>query len=273
LLKLIAGLSALALLALGGAALYVDQLARGGIERGGTYALGVDTKVDDVSLAFREGRFGVAGVSVANPPGFESPHFLRVGSARVELPLQRLMDDVVRVGCIEISDVDVTLLRGKQGTNYDAILDNLARFESGKGTGDAPSSSAKQLIIDELLVTNVSARVAVDILAKPTMVDARIPEIRLTAVGAKSAGVTTAELTAILTKAILDAVVRSGGVPVELVKDLRGRLTKLVALDSTLSAGIADAARTLGAGADKGSDVAGNIGSVIEGLLGGRNKE
>ena len=264
-LRLLLGFVLLLLVAAGAAFLYVDQIAKAGIERGATYALGVETTVDEVRLRPRSGEFALGGLDVTNPGGFDSPYFLRVAGARLHLPLQRLLDDTIRVPRIVIADVDLTLLRTKRGSNYDAILQNLKRFESDGSADSGAKNGAKEFIIDELLITDVSAKVSVGILGEASVIDVMVPEIRLSDIGSKSGGVTTAQLTGIITKAILAAVIRTGGIPLDLAKDLKGQLAGLAGVKLQLPAGLEETAGRL-----LGGDVKGDIGQVLNGLLGGK---
>lgn len=272
LFKFVVVIVVFALMALVGAAFYIDQLAKSGIERGATYALGVDTKVDSVRLKLQSGEFGMAGLAVRNPAGFDEPFFLRVGSAALSLPLEQLMEDTIHIPRIAINDVDVTLLRRQGTANYDKIMENLNRLDSGDSEAEEAPSGGKQLIIDELVVTNIAAKVMVGLLGDAATVDVNVPEIRLTNLGSESGGMTTAELTNVITKTVLNAVIRSGGIPSDIVKDLTGQLGSLAKLDVKLSAGVGQAAANL-LGGEKANDVSGNIGNVIEGLLGGIGKK
>ena len=272
LLKFVVVLVVLALIAVAGAAVYIDQLAKSGIERAATYALGVDTSVDGVRLRLRNGEFSMSGLAVSNPAGFDEPLFLRVGSASLDLPLEKLMEDVIHVPRIAIDDVDVTLVQRSGSANYDQILDNLGRFESGEAAPEADPQSAQQLIIDELVVTNIAAKVTASLLGDAATVDVKVPEIRMTKLGSDSGGMTTAELTNVVTKAVLNAVIRSGGMPTDFAKDLSSLLGGLGKVNIQLPAGLGTVTGDhLGGGKD--SDVTGDIGGVIDGLLGGMGKK
>ncbi|MEQ9616895.1 MAG: hypothetical protein RLN60_02550 [Phycisphaerales bacterium] len=59
----------------------VDTLAKHGIERGGTYAMGVETTVDSVDIGIFSGTFEMNGFRVANPEGYARPSFLDLGNA------------------------------------------------------------------------------------------------------------------------------------------------------------------------------------------------
>ena len=60
--------------------LWIDHLAKMGIEKGSTYALGVDTTVDSVDIGILAGRSELSGLTVSNPKGFQTSHFLSLGN-------------------------------------------------------------------------------------------------------------------------------------------------------------------------------------------------
>ena len=47
-----------------------NKVARVAVEKGGTYALGVQTTLNDASIGVLSGRFGMSGLRVANAQGF-----------------------------------------------------------------------------------------------------------------------------------------------------------------------------------------------------------
>src|SRR5690554_6816935 len=63
----------------------IDNLLKAGIERGGTYATGVSTTVDDVDVQLRKGTLDLSGLVLANPPGFDTPHFLALAETGMAL--------------------------------------------------------------------------------------------------------------------------------------------------------------------------------------------
>jgi len=282
--KLLVLLVVLVALAVGGALFYLDSIAKTAIEKGATYALGVPTSVDSVRIRLAGGSFGVSGLGVANPPGFDQPNFLLLGGARLELPPRRLLEDTVRVALLELENIDVDLEKGSKGSNYGAILDNLEKLESSSGQEAAADESAdqgggKQFIIERLAIRNVKARVAVGLLgsAKPA-ITVSIPEINLHDVGAEEGGVDMGELASIVTKAVLSAVTKAGAVPLDIAKDLAGNLQGLAGVAIDLPPGLGDAGRKLlGGTKDAAGGALGSGGKQVEnalkglgGLLGGK---
>jgi len=84
LLKLVAAVVLLVVIVAGIAWLYIDSIATTGIEEGATYALGVPTTVEDVSVSLLGGTVKIFGLTVANPEGFKVA--LPRGSVAAHLP-------------------------------------------------------------------------------------------------------------------------------------------------------------------------------------------
>jgi hypothetical protein len=205
---------------------WIDQLAKSGVEGGATYALGVDTRLDDMDVGILSGQVAMADLNVANPGGYKSPHFLELGDGRVGVSLGTLMEDTVVVPELALSDISLNLEHHHGKANYQVIIDNLKRFESGEkpAAQTAEHKGRKKFVIQKVVVRNV--RVAVELLpvgGDLTRVPVIIERIELENVGTAGDPVQLAELTSVVLKAILTAVVdRAGEV---LPGDIAGELT------------------------------------------------
>lgn len=286
LFKLIVVAIAAVVLAGGAALLYLDRLAQAAIEQGGSYALGVVTRVEDISLGLSQGRFGLSGLTVANPEGFSSPNFLELGSAGLEIDLLSLIRGSVRAKRSSIDDVHVALERNSKGSNYSVVMKNLERFDSGESP-EPPAEgqgSSTRLVIDELRITGVTAEmILASFIGKPSKVEVTVPDIVLHDVGSDGSGVNLAELASIVTKAIFEAVAKAGG-PGKIVEDLSSRLAKLgdvgrltEKLSDSLPEGLPESLGDVGElvdslGAAKGIRPDDEIGKVIDSILGSRRK-
>lgn len=220
-IAVVAGIATLA------AGLYADRIARVAIERGGTYALGVETTLDSARLGLMSGRFGLSGLTVANPEGFGAPSFLTL--KRGEAAVGSLRDDPIVIERIELEGVGVTLERGRGGTNYAVILRNLERLSGGPPDPQAETAESTGVVVRELVIRDVGASVRLLPGADLTRLDVEIPEIRLTDLGARTpGGMELAELTGVVTRAILTAVARrSGALPGDMAGELTRRLGRL----------------------------------------------
>lgn len=225
--RLVLGLLAVIVIGVGGVLFFFDSIASSAVQSGAEVALGVDVKVGAVLLRPITGRVTITSLDISNPPGFENPHFLTLGSGTVVVSVQSLFGDPIQVRKIELSDVGVTLERARNGTNYNAILNNLATESSAPAEEESTGPGA---VIDELVIRNVTAKLrASPIGGKHTEIEVEIPEIRMTNLGSESAdGMEMAELTSTVTRAILKAVSqKSAGLSVNFASDLNRKLGRL----------------------------------------------
>jgi hypothetical protein len=205
--------------------LTLNGIVRFGVERGGTIALGVETEVDSVDVRPLRGRFGLSGLSVANPEGFRSTHFLKLDEGNVRVAVGTLRSDELVMTLVSLSGIELSLEGGTKGTNYGAILDNLAQLGEGGATGEA-EPGGQTLRIRELVIEDVSAHAEMNIGGRVTKVDLRIPDVRLKNLSSSSsAGGIGAQMAGVITTALLRAVAKEGsGLPAGLERGLRGGL-------------------------------------------------
>jgi hypothetical protein len=235
------------LVAIAGVALfsYVDSLAKSGIERGGTYALGVPTTLGSADVGILGGTFAMSNLKVANVTGFPGPHFLSLGDGSVAVSLGSLREDTVVLPHLKLDAIDVRLEKKDGGTNYGVILDNLKKVSGGGGDKPAPkpgpSGDEKKFVVNDLSITKVS--VHFDLMESGSAGAALIPlqkitipidEIKLqnvgkTGEGVGGSGVTMSELTNIIVQAVIAAAVENGGgaIPGEILGELKGKLAAL----------------------------------------------
>lgn len=285
----------------------VNALAKKGIEAGGSYALGVPTTVDSVSIGLLSGQASLANLSVANPQGFASPHFLKLGGGSVAVSLGSLQTEVVEIPTFALSNIDVRLERKGDSGNYQKILDNLKTVTGSGGGGGTPQPSPgggpeKKFIVRDLTITNV--RVELDLLGaggavgealnSATKIPVSIDKIELknvgkTGEGVAGSGVTMGQLASIIVQAVLSAAAEKGGglFPADMLGDLQGRLTSLGGLKDLGMAvtgqageavkkveetvkGVADEGKKV---VDEGKKAVEDVKKGIEGLIPGKKKD
>ena len=268
--RILIGLVVLFLAAGAAVSLYINQIVGGAIERGATYALGVDTRVGFVRLRLLPADFRLRRLRIANPPGFDEPYFLKMGGAEIDVARETLLEDIVVIPLFALDGIEVALEREGKQTNYGVILDNLSRFESGEPPAqeEAPAAagSERRFIVNRLVITDVTAHVEWSgIAADQSALKVVIPQIVLEDIGAHNAqGVVMSEFSAIVMKAILGSIARYG-------TDLPG------AMLGALNEGLGGVARVpgvvvTGMGANlveaTGAAVGGKTGDAIRGVGG-----
>ena len=259
LIRLTAALVGLTVVLIFGFLFYLDGIAQAAIERGSTYALGVDTTIDSARIGLVSGSFRVAGLEVANPPGFEDPRFLHVNKARLDLQTSSLRKPTVIVPLFAIDGLEVDLDKQRGKANYEVILDNLAKFESEEPepAPEADASPGKRFVIQEVVIRDLLAHVRVVERGGVPQVDLLVPEVRLRDPGGGQA-MTPAQVTNLLVKTVLASIAKAGaGLPGGVANALSKSLGKLSSVSVDLPDGgkIADsAAGAVSAGSDAAGD-------------------
>ncbi len=251
----------------------IDKITKAGIEQGGTYAMGVETKLDGIHLGLLSGSVSMDGLSVANPEGFKSDHFLSLGDGSVEVSLGSLMGDKVEIPRLALNDIDMALEKDGGKANYQVILDNLAKLSSGEAP-PAEETEGKRFVINELVITEVNVKAEV---IGGVSVPIYIPEIRLTDIGSDSdKGVLMKDLAGIIVTAIMATVVQQAGdvLPAGIGEGLQGGLAAVGDLGdfgmqvigdvSTQAGEIAgQAAEQLGEGVEQAGEAAQQVGEEV----------
>lgn len=219
-----------ALVVLVGGALALDGIIAAAVERGGKYALGVDTQLASADASLVGGELELERLEIANTKGFEAPYFLFVDHISVAVSTKSLLGDTIEVPKFELRDVEVHIERTRDGTNYEAILDSLKRFES-KTPAEKQAGGGKKFIVRDVLIQNlvVHANVAPGVLGDAGKFSVTIPEIHLKDLGTAEGGQSIGELLGDLVKIVLSAALESGSgiFPEGLLTDLDGALISM----------------------------------------------
>jgi hypothetical protein len=129
---------------------------------------------------------------------------------------------------ILIDSPDVVYEKGDTLTNFDAIQQNIAHaLSSGSASaGAAPSSPARKLIVDELVIRNAHAQAMAPALLGKT-ISATLPDVVLRQLGRAEGGMTPAQLGQVVAKALSQRLVASLGFD-KLVRGLGDRVKGLL---------------------------------------------
>jgi hypothetical protein len=282
----------LLLIAVVGVLLFIDPIAKAGVERGATYALGVDTTVKKLSLGLTSGELTMDELHVANPVGFQSPHLMKSGQFDLKLRPGSILEDTIELNKFELNGLDVHIDQKVDGSNVSVILDNLKRLGGdgeGKGEEKEEPAEGKKVKVDRIVVTNVVAHFhLLSDLHKGGPLTVKVPRIELNDVTSDDAdGVVVSELVARILPAVLAAVLdkAQGVVPSDFLTVLNGdldgvtkalggeveKLTRQVHKEFEKVLG-GEAGKILDANGAAG-DVKKTVGGVLEGLIGGKKND
>ncbi len=219
------------LLAVGAALFYIDTLAKTAVETGGTVALGVPTRVDNIDLSIFSGKCQINGLRVSNPVGYQAENFLRLDLGRVEVQPGSLRQDTIVIPEILLQGVQVSIEKTRDGANYDQILQNLQKLSQTREQDKQPapaepqaSQPGRKMLIQRLTVREVAVQVRIAGLLKPVETTIKLPkDIELTDIGsAEDAGAQMKDVVAVIVQSLLTAIVEQGGglIPGEIGQEL-----------------------------------------------------
>jgi hypothetical protein len=270
--KLLAGLIAVVVIAVVVLYLTIDSIAKAGIEAGGRYALGVDTRVGSVGVSLLGGRLTASGIAIDNPRGYSTPGLLHADRSEVDVKTRTLFSEVVEIPLVEIDGLNVNIERKGGKNNVSEVADHIKSLGSGEKKG-----SGRRVRIDRVLLTNLTAVVYG---VPPRPVTVKVPRLELKDVTADSAkGILVSELMARLFPAVMAGVLDKGKglIPTDLANELT---TDVGAATKSLGEG---ASRVVGQAGEVGKsfqrmgqsakDAATGIGKSFEELFGKKKEE
>lgn len=244
---------------------YIDLIASEAIERGGTAALGLETRVGRVRLGLLSTELSLSDMTVANPEGFEAPHLLELEKGELEVGLSELRADPIVISRIVLSGIELNLEKDRGRTNFGVLLENLSRSEADPSASKAEGEAGAGLVIREVLIRDVTARgQLIPLQGERTKLEVNVPEIRMRDLGSGESGMSMTQLAGVLTKAILAGVAqKSASLPSELSGDLRRHLAPLGEVRVEVP-GVATSAA--GRSVQSVKDAAEKAGELLEGL-------
>lgn len=177
----------------------LDAIVKAAIEKYGSEAAGTPVQVQTVEIGLKEGRGSVAGLTVANPPGFSKEPIFRLGGITLDLDTASLTSDLPMVEEIRIGAPTFRYEVNQQAqTNLAVIQQNLKQFSASRGSaGQRAQPTAKESGQPRLLVKRLTiegGQGTLDLTAVGgKLMEAKLPPVTLTNIGGKQ-GVTPAVL-------------------------------------------------------------------------------
>ncbi len=230
--------------------LFIDSIAKAGVEKATTYATGVQTTLGSIHVGLFSGEVSLSELDLANPDGFKGEYFLTLGQGDVDVSLGTLMGDQIVVPLINLDTIRLNLQQNEEGQyNYQAIMDHMAKLKSPDTA--QKSESTKTYIVNKILITDVR----VDTTFAGQDIKVNIPKIELTDIGSNTSnGVVLSQLNGVILQAIFRAVVENAG------DVLPGVML------SGLNEGLGHIGNITDFGAETIGDVTGQVGDVVKQL-------
>lgn len=202
----------LAVLGLAGLYFSMGRIVKAGVETVGPRVTKCRVRVGDIAVMPFRGQVSIRDLEVMNPDGFSDNAAFSLGEVRVRLVPRSLFSERILIEEILVSAPAIryeVALTG--GTNVGRIQRNVEEFAALFDTGREPDEvkEAKQLQIDDLLVTGGKVTVAASVRGVGTGVPVSLPDIHMRNIGAQG-DKNTYEVVADVLKEVLGSVITVG---------------------------------------------------------------
>jgi hypothetical protein len=191
----------------------LDSIVEQAVEEIGTDVTGTAVAVDNVELQLLEGKAGMAGLEVSNPPGFSGPAIFRLGRIAVSLDIESLKDGPIVIDELRVSQPQVFLeMNSENQSNLTVLRHNIETYQGTPEAGtttesaDQPAAAPVKFIIRKLAFEGGRLS-ATSALAPDKPVAADLPGFEMADLG-KAAGGATGEQ---LAREILARLIQEAG--------------------------------------------------------------
>ena len=246
-----------------------NNIIKNAAEYGGTRALGVNVTVKGVDLSLLKARFGISGVAVANPAGYETKNMLTLGSLTVMTSYGQLVSDPVEIQEIIIDDVQITLEQKGMSNNIKEVLNGMSKTAPAKEEPKAEPTAGEKPAARKLKIKRLEikgASVQAKLIGGP--VTFKLDPIVMTDLGTDEP-MDSAALSAKILAALVTGIVKQGGglLPADLTNAMGASLNEAKAIlgkSGELLQGGAEAGKNIGEGI---KDAGESVKKGLEGLF------
>jgi hypothetical protein len=198
------------------------------IEDVGTEVMETEVKVSGLVITLKEGKVGIAGLTIANPDGYSRAKLIEMEGIEVALDIASLNQEVLVIKSIRIHNPRISFeVDTEGGNNMQTLLDNMGSDSSADETD--VDGEEKRMIID--LLEFSGGQVKASSLDKPGEVtDINLPAINMSGIGRKKGGITADVAAEKIAKELIGEIISvavKASINKAIKKEAQGLLDKL----------------------------------------------
>lgn len=183
------------------------------VEKGGEYALGVETTLASAEVGLTHGRCELNDYKIDNPEGFEQEKFLTIDKFVFDIEAGSIFDDAVVIDSFILDGLVLNLEQIDTKGNYSQILKHITELDFGESS-DADSES--KFIIRNASFRELTLNTAITIMGKKQHEGSTtIDGFELNNIGGDD-GLTVSQLSAFVVKTLVNKSLSSGKFPANL---------------------------------------------------------
>ena len=199
-------------------AFFLGPTVRKVVTTGGPKVLGVPVEMGSTAIFPLRGKVNINDLIIGNPEGFKSDSLFELHRLKVDMKPKSVFSDTIEIDEILISGVYITYETSVIKSNLGTLLDRLESKDKAPAKEDPaketetpaapPKEGGKSLLIKQIVLEDLKVTVA-STLAGGKGITLPVDRIVLKDLGGKSGGVTGAEATVRVIKAIAVGVTKA----------------------------------------------------------------
>ncbi|HXV76914.1 MAG TPA: hypothetical protein VD788_11425 [Candidatus Polarisedimenticolaceae bacterium] len=191
----------------------LDRIVKRAVERVGSETTGTRVALDDVLISIRSTEGALDGLTIANPPGYETTHALELERVRLALDLSSLRTDEVVLREVAVDGAHVVFEQKGQTSNLRTLLDHVER--AGRESGDPRTAAGDELrlVVEKFTFSGGKVTLIHDRLDEDLTFE--IPEVVVRDIGRVGAGETIEDVARQLLEPVLERTIDSAKDEVE----------------------------------------------------------
>jgi hypothetical protein len=171
------------------------------VEDAGSNALGTHVALNSAEINLTEARAALAGLTIANPKGFNERNAFELGGIEVVLDPATVTGNEIVIPSIIIDKATLTFEQIGSNNNLQVLMNNLDSSSDSGATANDATDTEILIVIEELHLNDASMTIIADQVSKPLNVS--LPDITVRNIGRRGAGVTPDQATEAIIQPIL----------------------------------------------------------------------
>ena len=169
----------------------LDSIVKQVIEDVGSEVTGTAVRVSGVKLALKEGRGEISGLTIANPPGYQSSQMFSMDTVAVQIEPGSITGPVIVIDEVLVDGARLTAEQKGTTTNVNELLETLKARSAGEKPTESSGPTDLRLMMEKFAFVNAAGTVKTQQFGEREL---KIPDLRMSNIGDKSTGLTPEQL-------------------------------------------------------------------------------
>ena len=186
----------------------LDAIIKQVIEDVGSEVVGTPVSVSKVKFTLQEGRGEIDGLTIANPPGFNSRNAFTMDKVVVQVEPGSITGPVIVISEVTVDGAKITAEQKGKTTNLTELSNGMTPASEEPAPPSSGEATDVRLMLEQFAFTNNSATVKTEQFGDKTL---NVPAIRLSNIGDRETGLTPNQLASQMVSAVIKQAERAVG--------------------------------------------------------------